>query len=232
MKGWKVIQTSSRPTPPRNGQQQELDPEPARAGRGQPAPDGLHHQGHVEADDDQRDQPGGGLQPGADGEVRHLPPVRHEVDERDHGEGQLEGEHHLAQHQEATGGVLPEVEDREHRRRHGQEPGDHPPQPGPDPDVQVALHDDLARQGAGDGGALPRGQQGHGEGDGRDGGPDDGLEQPVGVLDLRDAVVAVLVEDRGRHHQDRRVDEEGEVQREGRIQGVQPDGPLGSVLAA
>ena len=49
----------------------------------------------------------------------------------------------------------------------------------------------------------------------------------IGILDLRHLEVAGLVEHRRRHHQDRHVDDEGDVEGHGRVQVVPEQRPPG-----
>src|SRR5215211_1793892 len=104
--------------------------------------EGLVEQEHVERDDHRNDHRGYRRGETVVDKRPHHVAVAAEDQQRDQGEGDAEGEHHLAQYQRATG-----VEaDGEHDQR--REHRDEAPQPQRDAPVDEPLHDDLAAQGA------------------------------------------------------------------------------------
>ncbi len=135
------------------------------SGLSQPGGKLIDDQLDVERDDDPCDEPCQPLQPGTDAERAHAALVRYRMDQGKNGKGQLQREHDLAEDEHRTGSVLPIVRDDHHRRDDGQQARGQATQPRADAQVQVALHDDLSCQRTGDGGALPRGQQGDGKED-------------------------------------------------------------------
>src|SRR4029450_11884994 len=78
---------------------------------------------------------------------------------------------------------------------------------------------DLAGEGAGQRGRLSGGDEGDGEGGGREPAAQQALEQPVRLLDLGD-LHAARPEGGGGDDEDGGVDEEGAVQRDGGVQEV------------
>ena len=145
------------------------------------------------------------------------------MDQRDHRERQLHAEHDLAEHEQPAGALFAVENGDADRRNDRQQPGDQPPHPGRQPDVQEPFHHDLARQRGGDRGVLARGEQRHGEqGAGRRR-PQRGRQQPVGVLDLGDAGLPGAVEGGCREDQDRGVDEQRQHQRDRAVERGEAD---------
>src|SRR2546429_2714389 len=64
----------------------------------------------------------------------------------EHRERQLQAQDHLAQDEQLGRAALPEEDSGERGRHNRDQPGDEPPQPRPDPDVQEAFHHDLTRE--------------------------------------------------------------------------------------
>jgi hypothetical protein len=186
-----------------------------------PTRDRIEGQLEVESRDHARHDPGRSPQYWFDRVLAHPAPVRDEVDQRDHSERELQGEHDLGEHEQFTGRVLAECHDRDHgrddrngavsRRRRSAAAA-----------TGRNLHDDLAGQGPGDRGGLTRGDQGNRKGHRRDCGPQERFQQPVGVLNLGDIVETGPKKGRGRHHEQRGVDEEGAVERHHRVDEVVP----------
>ena len=85
------------------------------------------------------------------------------MQERKHGEGQLQSEHDLAERQQIGHAAFPVKSDDQYRRRNRQRSRDQSPHPGPNAPVHEALHDDLSCQGSRDGAALSRRQQSNGK---------------------------------------------------------------------
>ena len=81
-------------------------------------------------------------------ELAHLPALAGEVDQRDHGEGELQAQDDLAQDQERARAMLAVQRGDDHRRHDRDESGDEPAEPGGQPDVEEPLHHDLAGQRA------------------------------------------------------------------------------------
>ena len=121
--------------------------------------------------------------------------------------------------------------DDQHGRDDREQARDHPPHPRANPPVHESFHHHLPGERAGDGAALPAGQQGDGEEDARRGRPQQRRQRVIRLLD------PVLTEgddppagqrhglfaeerDRGEHH-DRGVDHERDRQRQHRIDGVE-----------
>ena len=82
-----------------------------------------------------------------------------ELEQGNHGKGKLQAQHHLAQHQQGHHRLFAGSQiassagaDGQHARRQAAHRGPHA-------ELDEAFHHHLAGQGAGDGGALPRGQQ-------------------------------------------------------------------------
>ncbi len=77
-----------------------------------------------------------------------------EVQEREHGEGKLQGENDLAEREQVGDAAVASESDDEYGRQNGQSARNKPPHPGLQAPMHEAFHDDLAGEGAGDGAAL------------------------------------------------------------------------------
>ena len=140
------------------------------------------------------------------------------MEQRDHREGQLQAEDHLAEDQELLGRLLAHEPDHQHRGNQGDQARDQPAQPGRDLQVQEAFHDDLTGERPGQCRALPGAEQRDAEED-RRGLAQERREQLVRLLDGRH-LRTIAVEHRGAQDQDRRVDEEGDVEGHRRIDQI------------
>jgi len=188
---------------------------------GGPPDDLIVGERQVEGGDGAGDQPREPLHRRTDAVLAHPAPVGNQVDERYDGEGELQRQDHLRQDEQLPGGLFAGEQDRRHRRHQGQAARDQPSYQGPQAQVKEALHDDLTGESAGDGGRLAGGDEGDGKGDRSEVHAEDGLEQAVRLLDLGDPGVAGLKEGGGRHDQERRVDQEGAVEGDHRVDDVE-----------
>lgn len=143
-------------------------------------------------------------------------------------ERQLQAEHHLAENQQFADGVVAHQPYAQERRDQRQPAGDQATLPARDAQVEIALHDHLPGDGAGEGRALPGRQQGDAEQDAGEGAAHQWVQQVIGVLDLDHIGVPGFVEGRGGEDQDRRIDQQRQGQR---ADGVDP-GQLHRVLFA
>jgi hypothetical protein len=115
-------------------------------------------------------------------------------------------------------GSLRTVEHRDdHRRDDGDCSGDQAALPESNVYVDEAIHDDLPGQRVRKGGLLARRQQGDGEHRAGERHAEHGGQQSVGIVDVGDVLVGRAMKGRRRDDQDRRVDEESEQQRAGRV---------------
>ena len=96
-------------------------------------------------------------------------------------------------------------------------------QPGADVNVDEAFHDDLPGQRPGERRLLPGSQQRDGKQRAGKRDAEDRRQQLVGVVDVGDVLVGRAVKGRRRDDQDGGVDEEGEQQRAGRVDGGELD---------
>ncbi len=154
----------------------------------------------------------------------------------EHGEGELEGEDDLAEGEEVGDAAVAAEADDEDGGEDGEGTGDEATEPGGDAPVHEAFHDDLSGEGAGDGGALPAGEEGDGEegaggGDTEEGGEGEvGHADPVGVVVEGDDLAAgdgdavLSKEDHGGEDEDGGVDEEGDGEGDDGVDGIEADG--------
>ncbi len=183
----------------------------------------------------QRAQPAGNQQEPAVGPAAHALTRRREVEQREHGKRQLQAQDDLAQVDQIGDAAAPANADDHDGGQHGERAGDHAPQPRPHAPVHEAFHHHLPGQRAGDRAALAAGQQRHGEQRaGRRRAQQRSQRQvrdadPVAVRAERDDLAAgdddalLAEEHQGRQDEDGGVDEEGDRQRDGRIDRVEPD---------
>ena len=152
------------------------------------------------------------------GELTHVPPVRREVDQRNHRERELQAQDHLAQDQQPLGRILARQRDDHDRRDQGDQPGDQPAQPRGHPqaaDSPPSRSGRPAFRSRSSSGRRTRARCRTGSAR-----PCPGTgQQLVRLLDARD-LHAMTVEHRRAHDQDRRVDEERHVQRDRRVEQV------------
>ena len=175
---------------------------------------GLDEEPGVEQGNDDGGGPGEALEPAAVDEPAHELAIAGEEDEGDDGEAELEGEDHLAEDEELLGSLFSGDGDNEDGGDDGEAAGDEAAEPLGDADVDEALHDNLAGEGAGNGGVLAGGKQSDGEERAGAGGSDERAEELVGVLDGGDLKVAGAMEDGGGNDEDGGIDEEGDAERE------------------
>src|SRR5581483_2887414 len=167
-----------------------------------------------------------------------------EMQEREHGEGELKREHDLAEGEEVVDAAIAAQADDQDGRYDGECAGEQAAQPGGELPVHEAFHDHLSGERAGDGAALATGEEGNGEEDASGGGAEQGSERqegnanPIGVavelddLSAGDGDTVAAVEDHGGEHEDGGVDEEGDGQRDGGINGIEADGVADGVIVA
>ena len=108
-----------------------------------------------------------------------------ELHQRHNGEGELQRQDDLAQDQQLSRLALAIPERHEHRRNDGDEPRGQPPQPGGQPYVDEAFHDDLPGHGGGHGRVEAAGEERDGEEARRDGRAEQGGEQLVRPAQFR-----------------------------------------------
>ena len=189
---------------------------PARAER-------LVEQREIEPGDQGADRVADDLHRRRIGELTHQPAARGEVEQREDRERELHREHDLGEDQERDGVLAARRRDQEDRRHDGEKPGDQPPQPGADADVEKALHDDLAGERAGDRRRLAGGEERHRERRRGDRRAEERRQQAVRLLQLGDLEMPGAMEDRRRDDENRGVDEEGRAERDDRVRDVVPD---------
>ncbi len=131
----------------------------------------------------------------------------------------MQAEHHLAEHQQLAYRAFAQPEHADQGRHQGQAAGDQAPLPAGNLRPEETLHHHLPGNGAGEGRALPRRQQGEAEQEAGQGAAHQRVEQVVGVLDLHHLGMAAAVESRGGEDQDRRIDQQRQGQR---ADGVEP----------
>ncbi len=107
------------------------------------------------------------------------------ADQRHDGEGKLQAQHHLAQHQQLGRAQIAGDADHDHRRHDRQQPRHHAAQPDRQLEVEEPLGDDLPRQRARHRRILPRGEQRHREQHARSARAQHRREQLIGLADLR-----------------------------------------------
>ena len=193
-------------------------------------------------DQDSAAAPAGDQQEPASFPLAHPLAGAGELQQRKHGKRQLQRQHHLAEGQQVVHAAVAAQADDEDRRQNGQRAGDQPPHPGRDPPVHEAFHHHLPGQRAGDGAALPAGQQRHGEQRAGGGGAQQRRQRQIGDADpvavgaeghdlaARHGHALLAEKHHRRQHQDGRVDEEGDGQRHRRVDGVEPDGAADGAL--
>ena len=157
------------------------------------------------------------------------------MQERKHGERQLQRQHHLAEGQQIGDAAVAAQANNENRRQNGQRASDEPPHPRFDPPVHEAFHHHLPGQRAGDGAALAAGQQSHRKQRARSSRPQQRRQRqirdpnPIAVgaeldhLAARDGHAFLAKEHHRRQHQDGGIDEESDGQRDDRVDGVESD---------
>ncbi len=174
----------------------------SRSGGAEDEPDELG----VEEEDGRGDDPGDDGGEPRIGEFAHLGAVARKLDQRDHREGQLKAENHLAENKQRGDFVLAGETNNQGGRNDGDGAGDEPAKPGLEPKVEKTFHDNLAGQGAGERGVLAGGEQRTSEERAGEAGPEDGAEELVGVSDFGDVVKAAGVESRGAKNENRGID--------------------------
>ena len=105
------------------------------------------------------------------------------MQQREHGEGKLQGEHDLAEGEQVGDTAVAAQANDEDGGQNGQGAGDETAHPGLDAPVHEAFHDDLAGERAGDGAALTAGEQGDGKERAGGGGAEQRGEGEVGDAD-------------------------------------------------
>src|SRR6266704_1805423 len=170
------------------------------------------------------EEDGGSNNPGDDsgqarvGEFAHLGAVACELDERDHGEGQLKTENHLAEDEQRSHLIFAGNANDQYGGNDGKGAGNEPAEPGPEANVKETFHDDLASKRAGERGVLAGGKQGAGEERAGEAGAENGAEEFVGIGDLSDVIQPAGVESGGAKNEDRGIDEKRKPERESGIE--------------
>src|SRR6266567_4211323 len=140
------------------------------------------------------------------------------LDERDHGEGQLKAENHLAEDEQRSHLIFAGNANDQYGGNDGKGAGNEPAEPGPEANVKETFHDDLASKRAGEGGVLAGGKQGAGEKRAGKAGAEDGAEEFVGIGDLSDVTQPAGVESGGAKNEDRGIDKKRKPERDCRIE--------------
>ena len=112
--------------------------------------------------------PAGGEQEEAVFPLAHTSLGAGEMQQREHGEGELQCQHHLAQREQFGDTVVAAQTNDQDRGENGEGARDQPAHPGLDPPVHEAFHHYLTGEGSGDGAALTRSQKSYGEESARD----------------------------------------------------------------
>jgi hypothetical protein len=151
--------------------------------------------------------------------AHHLPRVS-EVNQGNDGKGKGERQDDLAQNKELARCLLSSNSSNYSSWYDCDKACDQPANPRPDADVDEALHHNLARQSAGDGGILATAQQRHAKEDARRVAPKGRGQQLVRRVDVDIGVgVDGVVEGRGRQDEDGRIHKEREAEGDGRVEG-------------
>ena len=147
-----------------------------------------------------------------------------EPDQRRQRKGQSEAQSDLRQHEQAADRRF--ASQRRHRDggNDGQGSRDQAARDRPQPQAQEAVHDELPGERCGQRGVEAAGDQRHAEQFGGDGRAEDRRDQPVGVPEFGDVLMAVGVKSRRRQDQDRGVDRHGEQQSDAGIRQSETDG--------
>src|SRR6266567_4856066 len=140
------------------------------------------------------------------------------LDERDHGEGQLKAENHLAEDEQRSHLIFAGNANDQYGGNDGKGAGNEPAEPGPEANVKETFHDDLSCKRAGEGGVLAGGKQGAGEKRAGEAGAENGAEEFVGIGDLSDVTQPPGVESCGAKNEDRGVDKKRKPESEGGIE--------------
>src|SRR2546425_1221951 len=172
----------------------------------------------VEEEDGRGDDPGDDSGQARVGEFAHLGAVACELDERDHGEGQLKAENHLTENEQRSHLIFAGNANDQYGGNDGKGAGNEPAEPGPEANVKETFHDDLAGEGARQRGVLAGGKQGAGEERAGEAGPENGAEEFVGIGDLSDVTQSAGVERCGAKNEDRGIDEKRKAKGEGGIE--------------
>src|SRR6266568_1651628 len=166
------------------------------------------------------EEDGGSNNPGDDsgqarvGEFAHLGAVACELDERDHGEGQLKAENHLAEDEQRSHLIFAGNANDQYGGNDGKGAGNEPAEPGPEANVKETFHDDLAGEGARQRGVLPGGKQGAGKERAGKAGAENGAEEFVGIGDLSDVTQPPGVESGGAKNENGGVDKKRKPERD------------------
>ena len=166
---------------------------------------------------------GGGNTPGGDDggagvdEFAHLGAFAGELNERNHGEGQLKTEYDLAENQKRGELPFPGDADDENRGNNSNGASDQAAQPGLQADIEETFHDDLAGEGAGERRVLPGSEQGTSEKRAGEAGAEGGAEEFVSLGDVGDFAHTAGVKRGGAKNEDCGVDEKRKKESDGGI---------------
>jgi hypothetical protein len=167
---------------------------------------------YVEGDDDRGAEPAEDLDPKRVDEFAHFGFFAGEAHKRPDSEAELHAETNLAGDEQVGAPAFAEIANDANGRDDSNGTGDETAQPGAQTNVEKALHDDLARERAGEGGVLAGGQECKGKKSARDADAESGAEEFVGILDFGDVVVTGPVKSSSGEHEKRAVDKEREHQ--------------------
>src|SRR5260370_34168260 len=194
----------------KNGSAARLRNNESRSGGAEDEPDELG----IEEQDGRSDDPGDDGGESRIGEFAHFGAVARKLDQRDHREGQLKAENHLAENKQRGDFVLAGKTNDQGGRNDGDGAGDEPAEPGLEANVEKTFHHNLAGQSAGERGVLAGGEQRTGEERAGEAGSEDGAEELVGVSDFGNVVKAAGVEGRGAKNENRGIDKKRKAEGE------------------
>src|SRR6266704_6066491 len=171
----------------------------------------------VEQENGGRDDPGDDRNQARVGELAHFRAVGRELDKRDHREGQLKAQNHLAENKQRSDFVIASNANHHCCRNNRDRASNEAAQPRLEANVEEAFHNNLTRERAGERGVLAGGEQSASKKRAGETGSQDGTEELVSVGDFGDVVQATRVKCRGAKDENRSVNKKGKAERHRRV---------------